>query len=281
MPVRNEARHIDEQLAALYAQTYRGDVEVVVADNGCRDGTIEIVERWRDRLPRLVVVDARRRKGLNYARNRAAAMAAGELLCFCDGDDVVSAEWLQELVDAAREGDIVSGPCDHELLNDATQRQWRPEALQQGLEVHPGFLPYASGGNCAMWADVARAIGWNESFRFGSSDIEFSFRAQLAARRIVYAPRAVVHVRHRPTVIGLLRQYYAYGKSGAQLYRAFRRHGMPRESVREMLRRWTWLVRSSARNLTRSPERRVHWLRLAAVALGRLTGSIRWRVLYL
>lgn len=281
MPVWNEARHIDEQLAALAAQTYRGEFELVVADNGCRDRTIEIVERWRDRFPHLVVVDARARRGLNHARNRAAAAATGELLCFCDGDDVVSPGWLDALVGAAGDADIVSGACDHELLNDAVRRSWRPSEPQRELEVHAGFLPYAAGGNCAIWADVARELGWNESFRFGSSDLEFSFRAQLAARRIVYAPDAVVHVRHRPTLLGLIRQYYAYGRSGPQLYRAFRRHGMPRASLHDALRRWKWLIRYSVRHLIRKPERRATWLRVAAVNVGRVTGSIRWRVLYL
>ena len=280
VPVRNEEQYVEEQLDALVAQTYTGTWELVVVDNGCRDRTIEVVEGRRDRLPRLTVVDARGRAGLNYARNRGVEAARGELLCFCDGDDVVCAAWLDELVRAARTADIVSGQCEHHLLNDDVRKSWRPVEQQVDLNRHPGFLPYASGGNCAVWAEVAREIGWDEGFRFGSSDIEFSFRAQFASRRIVFAPGAVVHVRHRECLRGLLRQYYAYGRSGPQLYRAFRAHGMPRDTVGEMLGRWRWLVRYSVRNLRR-PHRRVHWLRHAAVSTGRLVGSIRWRVLYL
>jgi glycosyltransferase involved in cell wall biosynthesis len=281
IPVRNEAAYIADQLAALAEQTYQGAWELVVVDNGCRDGTIEIVEQWRERLPAVQIVDARgRRRGLNHARNRGAAAARGELLCFCDGDDVVSSGWLRAHVEAARAADIVSGCGDHELLNDAAQKSWRPVEPQLELHRHPGYLTYASGGNCAIWADVAAELSWDERFRFGGSDQEFSFRAQLASRRIVFAPDAVIHLRHRSSLLGLLRQYYAYGKSGPQLYRAFRGHGMP-PANREEMAGWGWLIRRSVYCFRHSPRKRIHWLRHAALSLGRLAGSIRWRVLYL
>ena len=39
MPAFNEAAHIADQLAALAAQEYLGDWEVLVADNGSTDDT--------------------------------------------------------------------------------------------------------------------------------------------------------------------------------------------------------------------------------------------------
>src|SRR5579862_7213448 len=165
--VRDEEEHIEEQLAALAAQDYTGAWELLVVDNGCRDRTIAIVESFRNLFPRLTVVDARGRKGLNHARNQGAAAAGGELLCFCDGDDVVSPGWLRAHTEAALDADISSGRSDPELLNDPLQKSWRPTDVEPDLNRHPGFLPYASGGNCAVWADVAREIGWDERFRFG------------------------------------------------------------------------------------------------------------------
>jgi glycosyltransferase involved in cell wall biosynthesis len=280
VPVRNGEEHLADQLAALAAQTYAGAWELVVVDNGCTDRSIALLESWRDRLPPVVIADARARRGLNFARNRGAEAAGGDLLCFCDADDVVASGWLEALVEASARADLVGGAIDHETLNGTVHRAWRPTAPRDDLLVHGRFLPYVPGGNCAVWADVAREIGWDESFRFGSSDVEFSWRAHLASYRLAYAPGAVLRLRHRTSLSGMARQYYAYGKSGPQLYRRFRRHGMPREEWRAVRQRWRLLVRR-APGLVRSAETRGDWLRLAAVSGGRLVGSIRWRVVFL
>src|SRR5262249_36860008 len=117
VPVLNEATHLPEQLAALAAQTYRGRWEGIVSDNGSEDGTPETAASWCDRLPRLRVVDASDRKSLNHARNVGAINACGDFVAFCDGDDVVSPNWLRELAEAAPRADIVGGSLDVESLN--------------------------------------------------------------------------------------------------------------------------------------------------------------------
>ena len=277
--VRNGAPFIARQLEALAGQTYRHAWEVLVVDNGCTDGTLEIVEDRRDTLPSLTVVDATGRRGLNYARNRGAAAAAGDLLAFCDADDVVSPGWLEALATAARHADLVAGTLDVEVLNDGLARAWRPEGSMTGLHVKHDLLPHAPGGNCAIWKDVALAVGWDESFVFGSSDIEFSWRVQRAGYTLALAEAATVHLRFRDNKRGLARQYFRYGLSDPQLYRRFRREGMARSSVREAARTW-WKVARSVGDLA-SSEGRGRWLRLAARPFGRAVGSVRRRVLFL
>jgi glycosyltransferase involved in cell wall biosynthesis len=280
LPVRNGAAHIEEQLAALTAQTYDRPWELVVVDNGSTDATVEIAERWRDRLPSLRIVDACGRTGLNYARNRGAAEARGEFLAFCDADDVVEPEWLEGLVEAGARADIVEGTGDDESLNPPEVRGWRPPGPKVSLRVRHAFLSSVDGGNCGMWARVAREIGWDESFRYGSSDVEFAWRAQLAGWTVTHTPRAVLRKRYRTSLKGTARQYYGYGKSEAQLYRHFRGQGMPWPGLRAPFRTWFWLLRASP-HLVRSRERRGHWLRIAAASAGRVVGSIRWGVVYL
>src|SRR5205823_92310 len=75
VPVRNCAPYIGEQMAALANQTYTGPWEVLVVDNGCTDRSMKVVEGWRDMLPRLEIVDASKRRGLNHARNMGVSAA--------------------------------------------------------------------------------------------------------------------------------------------------------------------------------------------------------------
>ncbi len=53
----NEENTLPQQMAALASQTYRGDWEFIVVDNGSRDGTADVARSWRDRLPALNVIE--------------------------------------------------------------------------------------------------------------------------------------------------------------------------------------------------------------------------------
>src|SRR6476661_4663287 len=108
IPVHNGADTIAEQLAALASQTYAGDWEVILADNGSTDTTTKIAELWRSRLPRLSIIDASERAGSSFARNLGAGHAAGDFLAFCDADDIVVPDWLTSLAAAARDFDAVT-----------------------------------------------------------------------------------------------------------------------------------------------------------------------------
>ena len=58
VPCRNAATFIGMQLEALARQRCDRDWEVVVADNGSTDQTRGVVESYRAKLPRLVLMDA-------------------------------------------------------------------------------------------------------------------------------------------------------------------------------------------------------------------------------
>ena len=280
MPVLNGEAHIADQLAALAGQTYRGEWELVVVDNGCRDRSMQIVDEWAPRLPSVTIADARSRRGLNRARNAGAAAAKGDFLVFCDADDVASLGWLEAMAGSASDADIVGGRLEWETLNDPVVQAWRPQRPMTDLLVDCGFLRYAPGGNMGVWTRVAREIGWDERFKFGSSDHGFAWNAQLAGYRLAYAPDALMQQRFRSTIWATARQHYRYGRSGPQLQRAFRGAGLEPPDNRAAIREWRRLL-SNIPQLWGSRADRGLWVRAAAVRLGRLDGSVRARVLCL
>jgi glycosyltransferase involved in cell wall biosynthesis len=282
MPVLDGEEHIGDALAALVAQTYRGEWELLVVDNGCRDRSMNIVREWAARLPSVRIVDATARRGLNHARNAGVAAARGDFVAFCDADNVATHGWLEAMAESAAAADIVGGQLEWETLNDPVVRAWRPQAPMTDLpvDVYHGFLPYVPGGNLGVWTRVAREIGWDERFKFGSSDQGFSWNAQLAGYRLAYAPDALMRSRFRSTIWATARQHYLYGRSGPQLRRAFRGVGLERPDNRAAVREWRRLA-VSVPDLWGSREDRGLWVRRAAERLGRLAGSLRARLLWL
>lgn len=280
LPAYNAADTLPRQLEALASQSYRGPWELLVVDNRSTDPTGEVARRWADRFPSFRVVEAEERQGINYARNAGAGAARGDLLLFCDADDVAAPGWLEAMARAAPGCDLVGGRLDEAALNDPLTHAWRPTMPDHDLPRALGFLPYAVGANCGVRAEVLRELGgFDERYARGAADIEFFWRAQLASYRLCYVPDAVIRYQHRQGLGPLWRQFYRYGRAEPQLFAAFRRAGVRRSGLAEALLNWAWIVWHLP-DLLRSPTRRGIWVRKAAYRAGRLAGSLRFRVLF-
>lgn len=270
VPVRNGAPTIAEQLDALAGQALDHPWELVVADNGSTDSTVAVVEREvadrRDATWDSVrVVDASAVPGSAHARNAGVAAAGGDLLCFCDADDVVEPGWLAALVRVAADHHLVGGRLDTETLNSAQVRSWRP-APRATVSDTPSFAP---SGNCAIWADVYAALGgFDESF-LKSHDVELSKRARAAGADLGFAPEAVVRYRLRSTLRGLAHQAFRAGRATVQL--AAEHPGQePPVTARRVLARIGWSLSRSPYLLVAS--RRGTWVRVSAEGAGLVAG---------
>lgn len=273
MPVRNAAETLAEQLEALASQTYTGDWELVVADNGSRDATRRRIAEAADRLPTLHVVDAARPRGISTARNRGVAAATGDLLLFCDGDDVVAPDWIEQMVRAARDGDLVGGRLDPTRLNPPDLRRSRPPPQDGGLARAHDHLPYGTGASLGVWADVMAALGgFDERFRTCGDDVDLSWRAQAAGHRLVHAPAAVTHYRYRTSLARAVVQALRYGVADSMLARRHRHHLPHRPRLRRHVRPLRDLPQ-----LVQGPHARRRWVWGTALRVGALLGVLHPR----
>jgi GT2 family glycosyltransferase len=265
------------QLGALAAQDYDGAWETVVADNAARGRTREVVASFAGRLPGLRVVDAHGRAGASHARNVGAHEAHGDFLAFCDDDDEVAPGWIAAMADAATRADLVGGLVDYSQLNSDRAGFGPPQ--RPVLYPTLGFLPRVVGASCGIWHRVLVDVGgWNEDYRY-CTDVELSWRVQLAGYVVGAAPDALVHARFRASTRAAIQQAFRWGVHSARLYRDFRHCGVPRPRLRTALRRWAGLAARGLYLLQGRP-RRVRWLRLVAERSGRLAGAFRYRVIF-
>jgi CDP-glycerol glycerophosphotransferase len=88
VPFYNVEPYIAACLDSLARQTYR-DFEVVLVDDGSRDGSAEVARQFcaQDRRFRIVT---QQNQGLGPARNTGVQHSQGEYLTFVDSDDLVS-----------------------------------------------------------------------------------------------------------------------------------------------------------------------------------------------
>jgi GT2 family glycosyltransferase len=277
--VRDAADTLDGQLASLAGQDYQGQWELIVADNGSSDGSLEVARSRAPELP-LRIVDASRQIGAAYARNVGARAALGELLAFCDADDSAHPGWLSGLAHASREGDLIAGALDVDHLNDPRTRSWHERPPPDRALVGHDFLPFASGGNCAIWSATFRRLGgFSETYRWGE-DVELSWRAQLAGYTLCFATDAVMRQRQRTALRQVARQHFCWGRANGRLFRDFRAAGMPRSSLGEAARSWARLGYTAPR-MPWSPRARGRWTLELALRSGQIAGSVANRVVFL
>ena len=291
VPAYNAAATLGEQLEALAAQRYDGDWEVVVVDNGSTDGTADLACRYAGRFPAFSVVDGGPRRGHSVPRNAGAQAARGELLAYCDADDIVAPGWLAAMAEAASHYDLVGGWLDVRPLNDETTRSWHQPWPRDRLRSW--LLPYAVSANLAIWADVLSDLGgWSSEYEAGGEDTELSWRAQLAGYRLGFARDAVVHYRYRSGIWQTARQAYKIGVNCEHILRdyGFLRDGDHKEVHRAVagdgdgsalgraLGRTAWLA-TRLPYLAGSRRHRGQWVSVAAEYLGRLRWATRYRLL--
>lgn len=92
MPAYNAEKYVQEAVDSVLAQSL-ADLELIVINDGSRDGTAAILARYTD--PRLRVVHNDGNRGLIYSRNLGVAMATAEFIAFLDSDDVAFPQRLQ------------------------------------------------------------------------------------------------------------------------------------------------------------------------------------------
>jgi GT2 family glycosyltransferase len=265
------------QLAALAAQEYPGEWEVIVADNGSTDGSRAVAESLRGRLPALRWIDASGRRGAAHARNAGAASARGELLLFCDADDEVAPGWLTAMAGALGRFGLVASRYSAERLNPPAIRALHrtPQAEELPRYDYPPFLSHAGGGGLGVRRALHEAVGGFDEALPALEDTDYCWRLQLAGVEMGFVPEALVEIRYKPGLGGNFRQALTYGEHNVAIYRRYRGRGMPRLGPLPGLARWAKLLVTAPRLLG---ARRGAWIWQLGWRLGRLRGCLRERV---
>ena len=91
IPTYNRADFLHEAIASVLQQDHP-HVELIVVDDGSRDGTAAVVSRFGTAVHYLW----QENRGVSAARNRGVAASTGDLIAFLDSDDL----WLPSKVSA-------------------------------------------------------------------------------------------------------------------------------------------------------------------------------------
>ncbi len=197
-------------LESVYAQHY-ADIEVIVVDNGSRDGSAEYL---KEHFPHVFTLSLAKNVGFPAANNEGLRYARGAYILLLNNDAEVSKDCITNL-HAAMEADPTAGICatkilvaGRDLIDSAgdgfssnlkgfKRGEGKPAHLYNGSEYVFG----ACAGAAMYRKKMIEEIGFlDDDFFLIYEDTDFNLRAQLAGWKVRYVPSARVHHKVRSTI---------------------------------------------------------------------------------
>ena len=111
IPSYNEEARLPRSLEKVraYVAEHHPDAEVIVVDDGSKDGTARVVEQWQREWPALRLVPNGGNRGKGYSVRHGMLGARGRVALFTDADLSAPIEEADKLLDALRDADVAFG----------------------------------------------------------------------------------------------------------------------------------------------------------------------------
>jgi glycosyltransferase involved in cell wall biosynthesis len=210
IPARDEEAAIAEVVRTVLAQAPESGLEVLVVDDGSRDGTADAARAAGARVLRL---EGAGNPGI--ARNRGAAASCGDPLVFLDADCVPAPGWLAAILAAHGRGEaMVGGALD---LPPGLPFSARCDYYCGWYLVHSGVpagpVPHHPPPNLSVRRDLFFSTqGFAERQPTAYTNEERAWQAELrqAGHRIWFEPRARAYHHNRPGFLNLFRRNYRW-----------------------------------------------------------------------
>lgn len=96
VPAYNVSKYIGKCISSLLEQTY-SETEIIIIDDGSTDNTGSLLDEIKSKHSNITVVHTSN-YGVSHARNVGLSLASGDYVTFVDGDDYVSNDYVEYLM---------------------------------------------------------------------------------------------------------------------------------------------------------------------------------------
>ena len=201
---RDRRASLERCLEAAGQRARPGPLEVVVVDNGSRDGTGAFLAEYARRAPFQLVALSEPRPGKSRALNTGLARVTGDVIAFIDDDIYVTPDYFERLTEIFEREDV--GYCGGRiLLHDPTDLPMT-RAYHDDDPTHPRRARSSRRGRfrAATWrfgGTVLEAIGGFDPMLgpgtpFICEDVDLAARASVAGWVGGYFPELLVYHHH-------------------------------------------------------------------------------------
>lgn len=203
----NSSKTVIETLDSIFQQTYK-NIELIISDDGSKDGTVEIVDKWliqhKYKFVRTSFLTVNENTGTSCNCNRGYAEAKGSWIKGIAGDDVLKLECIEQMVGYAisyPDVDIFFSKVqgfDKNGLIDSSELPFRYSPFRLGKDdflfalTLGNFIPAAS---CFIKLDCFKELGgFDEDIKL-MEDWPFWIKAAYNQKKFKLIDKALVMYR--------------------------------------------------------------------------------------
>ncbi len=153
IPSYNCEKFLDKCLTSFLCDETNDRVEVIVVNDGSKDGTADIAKKYCEKYPDVFRLINQENKGHGGALNTGLQAAKGKYVKVIDADDWIETENLPKLINELQntESDVVL--CHHYTVNVSTgeEKKWRTYPEKFGI-------PYTFSQIMDNWKSFDRSL---------------------------------------------------------------------------------------------------------------------------
>ncbi|MDD2478743.1 MAG: glycosyltransferase family 2 protein [Victivallaceae bacterium] len=182
--VRNGAEVLEQTIKSVLTQEY-DDFEYIIIDGASTDGTLQVVDKYRNQLAQLV---SEPDNGIYEAMNKGIKLCSGDIIGIINAGDYYFPGALQKVADTfhGKKLDEYIFWGDVEYSKIGAVRGWRPNNLKRGaFATHPSmFTPRAVYERIGLYDESYNLLG----------DYEFMYRAiNIHEIKTLYLPELIAY----------------------------------------------------------------------------------------
>jgi glycosyltransferase involved in cell wall biosynthesis len=194
VPCYNQGIYLKETIQSALASTYR-PLEIIIIDDGSTDDSLELARVLEAQHPEVRVLN-QANAGVTKARNMGIAKAQGEYILPLDGDDLISATYIEKgIAVLSMRPEVKVVYCQAEKFSDSGRKPWKlkPFSLQQLAKDNMIFVS-------ALFrkADALEVGGFSEDMQLGREDWEFWIKLLKNGGEVVQLPEVGFFYRLTP-----------------------------------------------------------------------------------
>ncbi len=216
VPIYNVEKYLDECVQSIMKQTY-STLEIILVDDGATDRSGDMCDEYQSKDYRVRVVH-KQNGGLSDARNAGMKVATGDYIYFCDSDDYLADNCIEELVECIEREQAEFVIFNAKAIGD------RNDNVNPNSYMRKCTYPTTDGENMLrrqLLLDEYKPCAWlaffNAKFLYCNNlifekgiigeDELFSFYAYLKAKRVSYLDSGLYFHRIRQGSIMTTKQF--------------------------------------------------------------------------
>ncbi|MDO9545359.1 MAG: glycosyltransferase [Pelolinea sp.] len=210
----NRHEMLDMALKALINGTEEKPDQIIIV-NGGDERADRVVKKYIESNELDIQLVKTVNVNLATSRNIGLAHCTGDIVAMTDDDAEVFPDWVTRMKRVHAEhpeagaagGAVIGADSGKSLLSRISDVATFPSLAE------PAYVRTIPGVNVSYKREVLQKVGVQDETLFRGEDVDFNWRVKKMDYEIYYDPRIKVIHHHRPTLKGLMNQFYMYGRA--------------------------------------------------------------------